>query len=157
MSQRNNARNHVLTEDELRQVFLKARETPYPFGPIVQVLILTGQRRGEVASMRRSWLDGDGYMTFPEGFTKNKREHRFPMSKMAQEILASLPKTGDWYFPATGSTEKPFNGWGKCKAAGVSVKRVWMPNLTMSALYPPRSPPHLCHHTRQDWHPYPYH
>jgi len=42
-------RERVLTDAELAAVLVQARKTSYPFGAIVELLILTGQRRGEIA------------------------------------------------------------------------------------------------------------
>jgi len=108
-------RNRVLDDRELRDVYARAIETPYPFGSITQLLILTGQRRTEIGSLRRSWVV-DGQVVFPEGFAKNKREHRFPLSGMGQEIVDGLPDTGDLLFPAATNFEKPFSGWAWHKA-----------------------------------------
>jgi integrase len=108
-------RNRVLDDLELREVYLKALETPYPFGSIIQLLILTGQRRTEIGFLRRSWVVDD-QVVFPEGFAKNKREHRFPLSEMAQKVIEGLPNTGDLLFPAATNFEKPFSGWAWHKA-----------------------------------------
>lgn len=108
-------RNRVLNDEELREVYLKSLETPFPFGPIVQLLVLTGQRRSEIGSLRRSWI-ADGQAVFPEGFAKNKREHRLPLSNMAQEVVERLPETGDLLFPAATNPEKVFSGWAWHKA-----------------------------------------
>lgn len=110
MKQKTAERDRVLSEDELCQVFNRAQETPFPFGPIVQLLILTGQRRTEVGQLRRSWISGDE-VVFPKGFAKNKREHRFPLSPAAQKLIAQLPDTGDLFFPAATDFEKPFTIW----------------------------------------------
>lgn len=115
MKQRTQSRNRILSEDELGIVYARSLEHPYPFGPIVQLAILTGQRRSEIAALRRSWIEGSAII-FPEGFTKNKREHRLPISPTAKKILAGIPETGDLFFPARGNIERSFNGWGKCKA-----------------------------------------
>ncbi|MCA0869276.1 site-specific integrase [Seohaeicola saemankumensis] len=109
------ARNRVLSEGELRDVFLRSQETPFPFGPIMQLLILTGQRRSEVGSLRRTWISDD-CVVFPAGFTKNKREHRFPLSGRSQEIIEGLPDTGNLLFPAATNNEKTFSGWAWHKA-----------------------------------------
>lgn len=114
MSQHSNARNHVLSDYDLKAVYHRALAYPYPYGPIKQLLILTGQRRGEIAALRRSWISGD-HVTFPAGFAKNKREHRFPLGTLSQQLLDTIPETGDLYFPAHGMNDRPFNGWGKCK------------------------------------------
>lgn len=110
MKQKSVQRDRVLSEDELRQVYLRAIETPFPFGPIVQLLLLTGQRRSEVGQFRRSWIR-NSEMVFPVGFAKNKKEHRFPLSSLAQEVIAQLPDTGDLLFPAATDFEKPFTTW----------------------------------------------
>ena len=108
-------RDRVLSEKELVEVYTRAREATYPFGPIVQLLILTGQRRTEIGSLRWSWLD-NGWITFPDGFTKNKRMHRFPLSRSAQTLIATLPEQSDLIFPAATNVERPFSGWAWHKA-----------------------------------------
>lgn len=110
MKQKTAERDRVLSEEELREVYLRAQETPFPFGPIVQLLVLTGQRRTEIGQMRRSWIS-DGEVIFPKGFVKNKREHRFPLSPLAQQVVADLPDTGDLLFPAATDFEKAFTTW----------------------------------------------
>lgn len=115
MSVAQTARNHILSDTDLCSVWQRADAHGYPFGTIVQLLILTGQRRGEIAALRRSWIEDD-LIVFPEGFTKNKRQHRVPLSAKAREILKSLPETGDLFFPARGRPERCFNGWGKSKS-----------------------------------------
>ncbi|MBL4626729.1 MAG: site-specific integrase [Roseicyclus sp.] len=108
------ARSHILSDVDLATVWRRSDEVGYPYGNINQLLILTGQRRGEVAALRRSWIEDD-LVVFPAGFTKNKREHRLPLSPMAQKVLSGLPDTGDLYFPARGVEDRAFNGWGKSK------------------------------------------
>jgi integrase len=79
------SRNRVLTDNELAAVYNAAEKFGYPFGTIVQLCILTGQRRSETAWLRRSYFAEDRY-TFPDSFTKNKRDHTFPIGKMAQAV-----------------------------------------------------------------------
>lgn len=108
------ARSHILSDVDLAAVWCRTNEIGYPYGNIIQLLLLTGQRRGEIAALRRSWIEGD-LAVFPAGFTKNKREHRLPLSPVAQEVLRALPNTGDLFFPARGAEGREFNGWGKSK------------------------------------------
>jgi hypothetical protein len=42
--------------EELQGVWDGHGEMGYPFGPMVQLLILTAQRRAEIANLQRSWL-----------------------------------------------------------------------------------------------------
>ncbi|MCT8327944.1 tyrosine-type recombinase/integrase [Albidovulum sediminis] len=107
-------RSNVLSDPDLKAVYNRAVATGYPYGSIVQLLILSGQRRGEIAALRRSWIEGD-LIVFPAGFTKNKREHRCPLSPLAQRLIEALPEIGDMLFPARGVPDHPFNGWGKSK------------------------------------------
>jgi integrase len=82
----------------------------------VQLLLLTGQRRVEIGSLRWSYIDEtERTITLPGTLTKNHREHTFPFGGMAAGILASVPRMGDTLFPARGHDEVPFSGWSKSK------------------------------------------
>ena len=107
-------RERVLTDDELVAVWHRAEEYGYPFGRIVQLLILTGQRRGEIAGLRFGWIDEDA-ISFPAGFTKNKRPHIVPLGPIAIGLIEKLPDGEELLFPARGRTDTPFSGWSKSK------------------------------------------
>lgn len=62
------SQTRILTDEELKAVWYRAAEIGYPYGSIVQLLVLTGQRRGEIAGLRRSWIKDDE-VVFPQGFT----------------------------------------------------------------------------------------
>lgn len=109
------ARTRVLSEEELGEVFVQAKRTPYPFGPIVQLLILTGQRRSEIGLLRPSWIQND-LIIFPEGFAKNRREHQFPITPMVRSVLDDLLHNGEYLFHAVNDRSKPFTGWAYHKA-----------------------------------------
>lgn len=109
-------RNRVLSDDELRLVWRRADEYGYPFGSIVQLLILTGQRRGEITNLRHSWIEGDT-VTFPSSVVKNGREHTLPIGPIALSLIERLPKSTDLLFPSRLNDEKPFNGFSRAKRA----------------------------------------
>jgi len=106
------ARERVLTDKELAKVWRRAREIGYPYGTIVQLLILTGQRAGEIAALRWQWIRDS--ITLPGEATKNGRSHTFPLGTMARATIEAVPKTGDLLFPARGR-KKPFIGFGASK------------------------------------------
>ncbi len=108
-------RDRVLSDDELAIIWRAASETPLPFGAIVRLLILTGQRVQEVAGLRWSEISDDfSTWTIPAGRTKNNAPHIVPLSPPAQEILRNLPHTGaDVALP--GRAGGPFNGFSKAK------------------------------------------
>jgi hypothetical protein len=53
------SRDRVLTDDELKAVWQASEAIGWPFGPLVRLLILTGQRRSEIAEMRWQEIDFD--------------------------------------------------------------------------------------------------
>jgi integrase len=82
-----------------------AAEIKWPFGAFLQLLILTGQRRNEVAGMRWSELDLDkGLWTLPDTRAKNNKKHELPLSQAAINIIRALPrvKNVDFVFSTTG-------------------------------------------------------
>jgi integrase len=107
-------RERVLSEEELREVMLKAKQAPYPFGDIVALLVLTGMRRSEVAALRWDWIDqNERLITLPADLTKNNRTHMLPFGHLIAEALATVPELGDFLFPSQGGKGPVFNGWGK--------------------------------------------
>lgn len=108
-------RDRVLTDDELAAVWRASATVPPPFGRIVQMLMLTGQRREEVAGMTWSEVSDDlATWIIPADRTKNATPHGVPLSQPARDLLQSLPRSGDVVMP--GDTGGPFNGWSKSKA-----------------------------------------
>ena len=117
---REQARARVLTDAELKSIW-EACESCGAFGIIVRLLILTGQRRGEIAALHTSWLNLDSKaVTIPATITKNGREHTFPIGSVCQSILSThQPKAANsLFFPATtsNSSQTTFSAWSKSKA-----------------------------------------
>lgn len=115
-------RDRVLSNEELATVYKAARAYPYPYGPIVSLLLLTGQRRGEIAALQWDWIDADNQtITLPASLTKNKHKHTFPYGYKVAEVIEEVPEIGDYLFPARrervrGKPTTIFNGWGKEKS-----------------------------------------
>jgi integrase len=115
---RQRKRARALRDDELQKVWGAAAEQSYPHGTIVQLLILTGQRRGEIAALRRSWIDEKARtVTLPAEITKNGKEHRFPYDDMVAAILESVPRLNstDLLFPSRISADRPVSGFSQFK------------------------------------------
>jgi integrase len=86
----NGSRERVLADDELAAVWHGAGGDQY--GAIVKLLMLTGARRDEIASLRWSEVDLDAAtITLPPARTKNRREHVTPLSDQALAILGAQP------------------------------------------------------------------
>ena len=113
------SRDRVLSHDEIRLVWLAADTIAWPFGPLVKLLLLTGQRRDEVASA--SWdefkLDGPApEWIIPRERAKNNQAHAVPLSKAAVATLEALPRIqGAGRFILTTTGETPVSGFSRAK------------------------------------------
>ncbi|MGA7454463.1 MAG: site-specific integrase [Rhodoplanes sp.] len=67
----------------------------------LEFLILTASRTGEVVDAKWTEIDLDkATWIIPKTRMKAGREHRVPLSPRAVELLAALPREGDWVFPS---------------------------------------------------------
>lgn len=113
---RTQPRSHVLSDPDLVKVYLAAEGIGYPYGTIVQLLLLTAQRRNEIANLRWSYINqNERQITLPRELVKNNREHTFVYGDLTAGVLASVPKLGDFLFPARGHDDRAFSGWSKAK------------------------------------------
>jgi integrase len=108
-------RDRVLSDDELSAVWRAASVMPLPFGGIVRLLILTGQRREEVAGIAWAELSDDfSIWTIAANRTKNGVPHVVPLAEPARALLRALPRAGDLVMPGD-RPPSPFSGWSKAK------------------------------------------
>ena len=107
------ARDRVLTDNELAEIWQACRDDDY--GRVVRLLILTGQRREEVAGMSWSEIDADkSVWSLPGSRTKNHRPHEVPLSEPALAIIGGVAVRSDRDF-LFGEGDGPFSGWSKAK------------------------------------------
>lgn len=86
-------RSRTLTDEEIRWFWIGCDRLGWPFGPMCKLLLLTAQRRTEVAGMRWSELNLDTRQwTIPRDRAKNDREHAVHLSDLAVEIIEKLPR-----------------------------------------------------------------
>ena len=110
-------RQHVLNDAELRALWLAADKLGYPYGPVFQLLALTGQRKSEAAEAR--WREFDlpqRLWVIPPERMKSDAAHEVPLTDDVMAILEALPrfKNGDFVFSTTFGA-KPVNGFSKAK------------------------------------------
>ncbi|MET0101845.1 MAG: tyrosine-type recombinase/integrase [Sedimenticola sp.] len=117
------SRERVLEDDEIKAIWKATFTTQGKecniFGPLVRILLLTGQRRSEVAGMSWTELDLDAkHWEIPGSRTKNKLPHIVPLSDLVVEIIKEQEKSqketgkSPLVFTCTG---KPFSGWSRSK------------------------------------------
>jgi integrase len=113
------SRERTLSDEELRIIWSECEKLKFPFGPLFQLLILTGQRVGEVAGMSKKELSPDTW-TISSARAKNGRQHVVPLSSMALKVISELPMVDpqknkkELIFTSKGET--PVSGEAKAKA-----------------------------------------
>jgi integrase len=113
---RETARDRVLSDKELAACWQAAETEDFPFGPFLKLLILTGQRRGEVSGMRWSEINFEqAIWTIPAKRAKNATKHAVPLAPLAMEIIKSIPRflNSDIIFTTNGVTA--ISGFGRFK------------------------------------------
>jgi integrase len=103
-----------LSDDELVLIWRAAEKIGGPFGVLVQLLALTGQRRDEVAGLRWEELDFEGRLwTLPRGRVKTDQGHVVPLSAAAVTIISSIPRIAESPFVLTTNGTAPSSGYSK--------------------------------------------
>jgi integrase len=112
------SRDRVLSDDEIRWLWLACDKAGYPFGSMAKLLLLTGQRRNEVSGMTWGELDLDkAVWIIPAGRSKNDEKHEVPLSDAALLVIAFLPLVkSDKGFLLTTTGETHVSGYSRAKA-----------------------------------------
>jgi integrase len=111
------SRRRVLGHEELICLWKATVRAGWPWGPYVRLLILTMQRRQEVAEMDWTEIDLEARIwTLPAERAKNDESHIVPLTDLAIKELRSLgPKDRGLVFTTTGKTA--VSGFSKAKRA----------------------------------------
>lgn len=110
-------RYRTLSDDELRRLWAACNKLGYPIGPLVQLLMVTGQRKGEVANARREEFNLTTHLwQIPSSRMKAGAPHMVSLSPLAISIIEQLPAHKVYLFSTNGG-RKPVNGFSKAKRA----------------------------------------
>ena len=101
------SRSRVLTRDELAAIWRACPETDY--GAIVKLCILSGQRLGQWAAVRREYVSGDT-ITWPDAVMKAGRPMTLPLTPAMHGLL---PDRIGLLFP--NDNGQPYSNWTKNK------------------------------------------
>lgn len=109
-------RQVTIGPDHLRLVWKAAGELGEPFGPYIKMLLLSGQRRNEIARLRWSEVDrGEKVIVLPAERMKAKRPHEVALSAPMIELLEGMTRgKGEYVFSSTDG-ERPIGGFAKLK------------------------------------------
>jgi integrase len=92
-------RERLLTDDEICLFWRACDQEGYPHGWLYQLLLLTGQRPGEIQKLKRSDLDlQNRELSIPLWRTKSRRGHIVPISDFAAEIFQKVCAVSDPVF-----------------------------------------------------------
>jgi integrase len=110
------ARDRILSDAELRAVWGACGALGYPYGPLIRLMLLTGQRERECAGMTLGEVDfGQALWTIPAARMKSDRVHVVPLAPEALALLRSLPRfTGPFVF-TTRDGRVAVNGFSAIK------------------------------------------
>jgi len=119
------SRERTLNDRELAMAWDASAKLGYPFGPMMRLLMATGQRREEVGGLQWAELDRTtATWTLPAERAKNGKEHVVPLSSLAVTVFDELAQRG-----GEDATDKPitwprrglvFTTTGKTAASGHS-------------------------------------
>jgi len=131
-----NERTRYLSDDEIRLFWHACDDLGDPAGRLFKLCLVTGQRRGEVAGLRRSELgtltykerrdgkevtvSGDAWLLPPER-TKRGIAHTVPLGSLAKKLIESAPKLKvsgkvfDCVLASGARGDAPVTGWSRYK------------------------------------------
>jgi integrase len=95
----------------------KATESCGTFGALVKLLLLTGQRREKVASMRWEDVSVDGIWSIPSESREKTNAELLPLPSQALEIIRSQNRMAGNPYVLPGRGAVHFNSYGKAKDA----------------------------------------
>lgn len=110
------SRDRVLSAEEVGAIFRAAGTLSTAYAAFVQVLLLTLQRREEVASLRWDELSADlTTWTLPAERAKNHRQHVVHLAEPVQTILAGVTRKEDCPFVFHSESSKPVSAFSLAK------------------------------------------
>jgi integrase len=114
--ERETSRERVLTDAELGTLYTAAGALTEPWGALIRLLLLTGQRRGEVAGMQWDELELDaGAWRLPGSRTKNHQPHVVPLPAAAVGLLRCVKRRARAEHVFEGPRNTAVSGFGKIK------------------------------------------
>jgi integrase len=107
-------RDRILNDDELRAVW-KVAESNGTHGAIIRLLLLTGQRREKVASMRWEDISIDGTWTIPTEAREKGNAGSLVLPALALDIIKAQPRFEANPYVFASRVSGHVKGWSKSK------------------------------------------
>lgn len=120
------ARERYLNGNEIKAVWQATEQLKYPWKQFYQLLLLTAQRRDEVATLEWSELDlARSTWTIPASKTKNGKEHIVHLTALALEILDTVPRSASSFVFSTNG-KSPISGFSKARKLLPTFDTAWV-------------------------------
>jgi integrase len=108
-------RERILTDGEVKALCQASEGLGYPWGPFYQLLLLSAQRREEVAGLEWAELDLEKALwTIPAERIKTGNEHLVHLSPQTLAVLATIPHQAS-PFVFTTTLKTPVSGYSRAK------------------------------------------
>lgn len=119
-------RQRVLDEAEIGALWRAWEQMAWPFGTLFKLLLLTGQRRNQMASLCLNDVTfADQIWTVPPETGSADEGHEIPLSSFALEAVTSVPRTASRYvFPARGKPDRHVSGFSKAARRATDLSGV---------------------------------
>lgn len=119
-------RERVLSDAEIKSLWLslESREGLSMSGEMsraLRLILVTGQRPGEVIGMHSREIDGR-WWTIPAERSKSKNSHRVYLTDLALELIGTIPEDG-YIFPSPTNEKKGTNNHIAGNALAMSLRR----------------------------------
>jgi integrase len=112
-------RDRVLSDSEIVEIWHAAGKLTPPLGPLIRLLILTGQRRSEIGDMEWVELDKAGaLLTVQAKRMKGKVAHEVPLPPAAMALFDDLPDYAEpktYVFASLRRKDAPVNAFSQVK------------------------------------------
>lgn len=146
-------RERHLNDRELRLLWEASRVVGWPFGPIYQLLILTGLRLREVAEGHWSEIDLEEHRwNIPGARMKNGKAHWVHLSAPAMAIIKDLPRVckddADFIFSTNGETA--VSGFSRAKSRlDAAMGKIAAADAADAETQPDKTVPFVVHDLRR--------
>lgn len=111
------SRDRVLSWSEVAAMWTASEELGEPFGALFRALLLSGQRRDEVAALKDQEIDSvRSIWTIPAERAKNGKAHIVPVTDAFVELIAKVKRVGKLGLVFSTTGETPVSGFSRAKA-----------------------------------------
>jgi integrase len=123
-------RERTLDDAELARLLKHLAASPALEARVVEFLLASGGRKGEVLAMRWSDLNGDAWWTVPAAVSKSGKAVRRPLNQAARDVLARIDRRGGLVFNVSLSR---LSNWWQVQRSAIGLADLRIHDLRHAA------------------------